>query len=144
MTSTPTREVNKRTVRRFMDEVSGKGNIGLIDELVAEDMVDHTEFGETQGREALKQTFEGLSAAFPTHENTIEEIVAEGDTVAIRVSSRLTHEGNFMGIEATGQQVQTEGIVFFRLRDGKIVERWVQFDTLGMMQQLGVAEQPVG
>lgn len=140
MSSTTTYEENKQTVRRFMDEVSGEGNVELIDELCSEDVIDHTGLGESRGREALKETFEGLTAAFPTHESTIEEIIAENDTVAIRIASRLTHEGEFMGIEPTGREVQINGMTFFRLQDGKIVERWVQFDLLGMMQQLGVIE----
>lgn len=125
-----------------MDEVSGEGNVEVIDEICTEEVIDHTALGETRGREALKETFEGLHAAFPTHENTIEDIVAEDNTVAIRVTSRLTHEGEFMGIEPTGQEVQTDGMSFLRLQDGKIVERWAQFDMLGMMEQLGAIDGP--
>jgi predicted ester cyclase len=136
------REENKRIARRFIDEVSAKGNIDLIDELFAEDVIDHTPLGETRGREAIKELFENLSAAFSTHETTIENIVAEGDTVALRGPSTLTHEGEFMGIEPTGREVQIDGMNFLRIQDGKIVERWVQLDMLGMMQKLGVVELP--
>lgn len=142
MASATTREENKRIARRFMDEVSGKGNINLIDEIFTEDVIDHTALGETRGREAIKELFENLSAAFPTHETTIDEIIAEGDTVAFRGRSRLTHEGKFMGIEPTGREVQIDGMTFLRIQDEKIVERWTQFDMLGMMQQLGVVEPP--
>lgn len=142
MAATTTPEENKRIARRFMEEVSGKGNVELIDEMFAENVIDHTALGETQGREAIKDLFEDLSAAFPTHETTIEEIIAEGDTVAFRGPSTLTHEGEFMGVEPTGREVQIDGMTFLRIQDGKIVERWVQFDMLGMMQQLGVIEPP--
>jgi predicted ester cyclase len=125
-----------------MDEVSGKGNIDLIDEIFAEDVIDHTVLGETRGREAIKELFENLSTAFPTHETTIEEIIAEGNTVALRMLSTLIHEGEFMGIEPTNREVQIEGTTFLRIQDGKIVERWAQFDMLGLMQQLGVVELP--
>lgn len=142
MATEETTEENKRIARRFIDEVSGKGNVDLIDELFAEDVIDHTPLGETRGREAIKELFENLSAAFSTHDTTIEEIIAEDDMVALRGPSMLTHEGEFMGIEPTGREVQIEGMDFLRIQDGKIAERWVQLDMLGMMQQLGVVETP--
>lgn len=142
MASASTREENKRIARRFIDEVSAEGNIDLIDEIFAEDVIDHNPLGETHGREAIEELFENLSTAFPTHETTIEEIIAEDDTVALRGPSTLTHEGEFMGIEPTNREVQVDGTTFLRIQDGKIVERWAQFDMLGMMQQLGVVEPP--
>lgn len=68
--------------------------------------------------------------------------IAKGDTVAVRSTHRGTHEGEFMGIEPTGKQIEVENTIFARIEDGKVVERWVQFDTFGLMQQLGAIDPP--
>jgi predicted ester cyclase len=81
-------------------------------------------------------------AAFPDFEATVEDIVAEGDTVAMRVTLRGTHDGPFMGVEPTGNPFEVRNMVFTRIEDGKIAERWVQPDTLSLMQQLGAVELP--
>ncbi|WP_435344743.1 ester cyclase [Haloarchaeobius sp. HRN-SO-5] len=138
-------EENKRIVRQYPEEVATKRNLDLIDELETEDFVEHGPFGqETHGPEADREWMQEFLAAFPDFEATVEDIVAEGDTVAMRVTLRGTHEGTFMDIEPTGQSFEIQNMVFTRLRDGKIAERWVQPDTLGLLQQLGVIEPPTG
>lgn len=79
---------------------------------------------------------------FPDFEATVEDVVAEGDTVAMRVTLRVTHEGEFMRTEPTGNSFEVQNTVFTRIEDGKIAERWVQPDTLGMLRQLGIVEFP--
>ena len=137
-----TAEENKRIVRRIPEEVVNEGNVEILDEIVAEDVIDHTPLGVAQGLESFKETAEYLNAAFPDMSVTVEEVVAEGDTVAARVIQQGTHDGEFMGIEPTGQDVEIETMAFLRLSEGEIVERWVRPDQLGLMQQLGVVERP--
>jgi steroid delta-isomerase-like uncharacterized protein len=137
-----TTEENKRLTRRFPEEVATKGNTDVIDEISSEDIIDHSPLGEVRGREELKEQIEYLRTAFGDFSATVEDIVAEGDTVAMRVTLRGTHQGEFMGVEPTGNEFEVRNMVFTRIEDGKIVERWVQPDTLGLMQQLGVVESP--
>ena len=81
-----------------------------------------------------------LFAAFPNWHTTIEDLIAEGDKVVVRMTQRGTHQGTFFGLAATGKQVTVAGIAIFRLRDGQIVEEWLLTDQLNAMQQLGAKE----
>jgi steroid delta-isomerase-like uncharacterized protein len=82
--------------------------------------------------------------AFPDFELSLDDMLAEGDEVATRWSFTGTHQGDLMGVPATGRQVRASGMTIQRVSDGKIVEGWTIFDTMGLMQQLGVMEQPPG
>lgn len=135
---------NKRIVRRLPEEVATQDDIDVLDEIFAEDFVDHTPLGELHGREAAKEGFEQIFAAFPDRTVTVEDLIAEEDTVAIRVTWHATHDGEFMGIEPTGREVEFSVTEVHRLEEGEIAERWVQPDQLGLMQQLGVVEPPTG
>ena len=132
----------KRVARRFPEEVATERDLDLIDEICAEDVVDHSPLGETSGREELKEQIESLRTAFEDFSATVEDIVAEGDTVAMRVLLRGRHTGAFMGVEPTGREFEVENAVFTRIEDRKIVERWVQPDMLGLFAQLGIVEPP--
>ena len=142
MTSTTSIEENKQVARRFPEEVATEGNIDLIDEICTEDVVDHSPLGDQQGREMVKAQIEELREAFGDFSATVEDAIAEEDRGAMRVTLRGTHEGEFMGIEPTGEEFEVQNMVFTRIEDGKIAERWVQPDMLGLMQQLGVVESP--
>lgn len=142
MAITTTPEENKQIIHRFVEEVVNKGNYDLIDELVAEDLIDHTPFGETRGRDALRETTNQLRTAFPDFSVTPRDVVADEDTVAVRMTQRGTHEGEFMGFEPTGRTFDIEAMGFARLENGQIAERRVQPDVLGLLQQLGVVESP--
>ncbi|WP_336360737.1 ester cyclase [Haladaptatus sp. ZSTT2] len=135
-------EKNKQIARRFPEEIATEGNIALIDEYCAADIIDHSPFGDVEGRDAVKKQIEELRTAWADFSATVEEVIAEGDMVAMRVTLRGTHEGAFMGLEPTGKRFEVQNMVFTRIKDGKIAERWVQPDTLGMMQQLGVVDLP--
>jgi len=74
--------------------------------------------------------------------NTIEDLITEGDKVAVRTSLQATHTSNFQGLPPTGKRVTIGGITIERIQDGKIVERWVNIDYMGMMQQLGLIPPP--
>ena len=137
-------EENKQLARRVPEDIATERNIGLIDELYAEDFIEHGSFGQrTDGREAAKEHMDNLLGAFSDFEATVEDVVGERDTVAMRVTLRGTHDGEFMGIEPTGESFEVPNTVFTRIENGKIAERWVQPETLGMLQQLGVAESPM-
>ncbi len=88
-------------------------------------MIDHTPFGETKGLEGIRRTVDVLFSAFPDYSATIDELIAEGDTVALRTTNRGTHEGDFLHLEPTGEQFEMESMVFARIEDGKVAERWV-------------------
>lgn len=130
--------------RRVPEEVATGKNLDLVDEIYAEDCIEHSPFGQDiEGRDAVKEQLQTFLEAFPDFEATVEDVVTEGDTVAMRVTLSGTHEGQFMGIEPTGEAFRVQNMVFTRVEDGRIVERWVQPDTLGMLAQLGVVDSPV-
>jgi len=131
-------DANKEIVRRLTIE-PWEGHLGVIDEYVAPDYVGHDpSIPDLQGPDGMKEFVTGYLAAFPDARITIDEILAEGDLVTVRWSGRGTHQGDLMGISPTGKQVTVSGISIARLTDGKVVEEWSNWDTLGMLQQLGV------
>ena len=136
-------EENKSIVRRFVDEVQSKGDIDAIDELCSPEFVNHSAPpGVPSNCEGVKQVTAMFRQAFRDSYFTVEVMVAEGDKVATRKTFHGTHQGEFMGIPPTGQQVSTGLIDVVRIVDGKVVEHWSMGDNLGMMQQLGVIPTP--
>ena len=136
-------EDNKALNRRFVEEVINQGNTDAIDELIDPGVVDHAAPpGFPTGREGAKQFAAMMRSAFPDLHQTIEDMIAEGDKVVMRSTWSGTHEGEFMGIPATGRQVTVSAIDITRVADGRLVEHWEQFDALGLMQQLGVVPPP--
>jgi len=141
-----TTEENKALVRRFYAEMDA-GNIDAMDELVAEDYVDHNPPpfpGLPAGREGLKEAFRVFWKATPgRHE--IEDQVAEGDKVVTRLTGFGHHEGDLPGpLPATGADIRQTAVAIHRIADGKIAEHWSDRDDLGLMQQLGVIPGPGG
>jgi len=134
-------EENKAVVRRIFEEVWNKGNLAVAGELMAD--VLHSAGQEHKGLEGLKQMVTMYRTAFPDSNITIEDMVAEGDKVVCRYAMRGTHKGDYMGIAATGKQVNIMGISIHRFAGGKEAEVWAIEDMLGMMQQLGVVP-PMG
>jgi len=130
--------------RRVPEDIATGRNLDLIDEVYAEDCVEHGPFGEeARGRDELREELGAYLDAFPDFEAKVEDTVTEGDIVAMRVTLSGTHEGSFMGIEPTNESFSVQNMVFTRVEDGMIVERWLQPDTLGMLVQLGAIESPV-
>jgi steroid delta-isomerase-like uncharacterized protein len=138
-------EENKAIARRGYEAIN-QNNLDALDEVVAPDITDHDPApGQAPGLEGVKQWFSSVHTAFPDFRMNVEDMIAEGDKVVARVRLSGTHQGEFMGIDATGNRVTITGIDILRVNaDGKIVERWGNFDDLGMMQQLGVMEPPSG
>ena len=137
-------EDNKAVSRQLLEQLFNEGNLDAADELVAPDAVDHdpqNPFTDERGPEVIKKQASMYRGAFPDLRITIEEQVAEGDLVATRWTAVGTHEGDLMGVQATHKQATVTGIGLDRVQDGKIVEAWGNWDTLGMMQQLGLVPQ---
>ena len=135
---------NKDLVARLYQETD-RANLAALDEFFAPDVVDHNPSplpGLKPGLEGIKQAFRVFMAATPHSTHVIEDLVAEGDHVVARVTASGIHAGELMGIPATGKRLEMTGIVIYRIESGRIVERWAQHDTLGMLQQLGVLPQP--
>ena len=133
-------EENKAIARRLFESVWNEGNMDVIDEIInAPEFVDnHYMFPEPlHGTDNFKQIVTAFRSAFPDVRLTIEDVLGEGDKVVLRWSLRGTHQGDLMGIPPTGKAVQLTGMVIVRFSGGKIVERWVSEDALGLMRQLG-------
>lgn len=128
---------NKATVRQFIDEIFVGGRLDRVDALVTEDFVWHGS-QPIEGREGLRQAIRRVGAGLSDPVFVIEDLIAEGDLVAVRVTAAARQTGPFMGLPASGRSYRIEEIHLFRLRDGRIAEHWHQFDQLGMMLQLGV------
>jgi steroid delta-isomerase-like uncharacterized protein len=139
-----TEQANKEFARRWNEEIWSQQNTDVIDDLVAEEFVGHdpSRPEPVRGPEGVREVVEMLFSAFPDAQVDLEVIVAEGDRIAMRITASGTHEGMFMGIEPTGEQMEVEVMSFQRIEDGKAVEEWQIVDTLGMLQQLGVVELP--
>ena len=136
-------EDNKALVRRFFEDVWNKHNLALIDELFSPDYVEHRPVpGMPPTRDGFKQLASMFWSGLPDGRIDVEDQVAEGDMVVTRWTSRATHTGELMQIAPTGKQVVVAGIHINRVVDGKLVQSWVQFDQLGMLQQLGVVPAP--
>jgi steroid delta-isomerase-like uncharacterized protein len=132
-------EENKALMRRFLEEVFNKKNLAAIDEFIAPDHVDHTlpPFLPTTP-EGTKRAIGMFLTAFPDVHLTVEDMVAEGDKVVTRYTSRGTQKGAFVGMPPTGKQITVSSVIIARIADGKIVEEWGLDDQMGMLQQLGV------
>ena len=131
-------EENKALVRRFYQEIDN-GNLEAMDELVAEDYIDHSPppFPVSPGREGLKEAFKLFWEATPGH-HKIEDQLAEGDKVVTRMTAYGKHEGALPGIPRTGNDLTMTAVVIHRIADGKLVEKWSDKDVLGFLQQLEV------
>ncbi len=136
-------EGNKFVIRRSFEELWNKGNLSLADELFTPNYEHHDasspDFG--RGPESEKKRAALYRTAFPDLQLTIEDIIAEGQTVMARWSCRGTHKGDLSGIAPTGKQVTISGVSIARFTGGKMVEGWVNWDVLGLMQQLGVVPE---
>jgi steroid delta-isomerase-like uncharacterized protein len=135
--STDSIERNKAVVRRFIDEIFLQGLPEAVDELVAEDFVPHTWGRMANGREGLKQAIERVSSGLADVTMTVEDMIAEEDRVAVRLTSNARQVGEFMGLPPSGREYTIGEIHIFRIRGGQVVEHWHEADFLGMMRQLG-------
>jgi len=137
-------EGNLEIARRVIEEVFNRGNLDAADELVAPGAPAHdpAQMQELRGPEGVKQGAGGYRAAFPDLRIRIEEQFGDGPFVATRWSATGTHEGELLGVEPTGKQATVTGITIDRVEGGKIVETWTNWDTLGLLMQLGAVPMP--
>ncbi|MBD3183245.1 T9SS type A sorting domain-containing protein [Candidatus Poribacteria bacterium] len=139
LSAAATEMMNEAISARIWDEIWNQGNLDLADELVAEDFVLHDPVsGDVAGLEIFKQFVGMYHTAFPDFQFTVEDRMAVGDKVMIRFSFQGTHEGELMGMPASGKQINLTGIVVEQYKDGKAVESWSEWDALGLMQHLEV------
>jgi len=136
-------EENKDIVRRFWG-VWEEGNIGLVDELVAPDYVNYNPGipGQPEGPEGIKAVVSMFRGGMPDLRVNIDDMIAEGDRVAVRYKIEGTHEGELFGVPPTGRRLSIENCTVERVSDGKIREHWRVTGTLDMVQQLGAIPTP--
>ncbi|HEX4440572.1 MAG TPA: ester cyclase [Thermoanaerobaculia bacterium] len=129
---------HKTIVRGIFDQVLNNGRLGMIDDCVADDFVEHNPVpGQGAGREGVKHRVRALRDAFPDLRFVLDEVVAENEIVAVRYRWEGTHTGAFLGIPATGRRVAVRGMDFYRFKNGRIAEHWDNMDELSMLTQLG-------
>jgi steroid delta-isomerase-like uncharacterized protein len=135
-------EANKHIVRRWFEEVWNQGRAQTIDDLLDQDAVLHGLGDTMRGPGAFKPFHAAYREALPDVQIRIEELIAEGDMVAVRWTAAGTHRGNSLGFAATQKRAEFGGMGIVRVRNGRIVEGWNNFDQLGMFRQLGVVTLP--
>ena len=135
---------NKRVVGRYLEEVINGRRLDGADELLTPDFaIDHAGLpGTVRTPAGFKQMIGAFFAAFPDLRGTVEEIIGEGDTVAVRLSWQGTHRGEFNGIAASGRHFTVTGSAMYRLRGGQIARTWAEFDSLALLQQIGAVPAP--
>jgi steroid delta-isomerase-like uncharacterized protein len=131
---------NKEIVRSYIEEVFNKGILSAADQYLSPGFVDHNPFSPQQmsGPAGQRQVATLFREAFTGFHAALEDVIAEGDIVANRATIAGTQSGSIMGIPPTGRQVSWQAMTFFRLANGKIVERWSNHDLFGLLQELGV------
>ena len=139
-------EDNKALIRRLIEEVWNQGNLAVFDELYAPDFLFHDPgLPQVRTREEDKRWITETLNIFPDLHITIEDLIAEGDQVVVRMTGRGTNTGDILAPSphpATGKQVTMTGIAIARISNDQFVEIWHQVDWLGMFQQLGVIPTP--
>jgi steroid delta-isomerase-like uncharacterized protein len=135
---------NKATMLRVYEEVFNGGNLELIDELIADDFVDHEELppGMPGGKEAPRAMTSMMRGAFPDFHVAVEEMLEDGNKVITRARFSGTHQGEFMGIPPTGNRFDIPVIDIVEFRGGKAIAHWGLMDQAKMMEQLGIGGPP--
>lgn len=129
---------NKAVIRRFVAEIFVRGDDAAVDELIAPHAVFHTYPFGADPRAGMRSAIERVRRGLSDGQFTVHEMVAEGDLVAVRLTTAATQSGPFMGMPPSGRRYEIEELHLFRVRDGQVVEHWHQLDQLGMLRQLGV------
>ena len=134
-----TPQQNKALIRRFYEEVWGRGNLDVVYEVFAADYTRHDlrPGNPLPGPDGQKKTAADFRAAFPDLQVTVDLLIAEDDMVVVRVTNEGTNTGPWGGTPPTGKHARFSGVNIFRLENGKVVEIWNHRDDLGVMQQLG-------
>jgi steroid delta-isomerase-like uncharacterized protein len=130
-------EKNKAIIRKVIEAINTR-NTAVLDELIAHDFIYRTH--QIRGLDVIKQVVEEEVAGFPDLHVTIEDIIAEGDKVWIRLTETATHTSKFRGLKPTGRKITYTAVTIWRIVDGKVVEGWGVYDQLEYYQKLGVID----
>ena len=130
------------TIRRYIEEVINKGNFFVLDELVHPDYVFGSPSEELHGLDGLKGFIGMFRTAFPDLKVQVDDLATEENKTVTCFTLTGTHQGDLMGIPATGKPVNVHGMILSRFKAGKIIEEWEVLDQLAMFQQLGVVSLP--
>lgn len=139
-------EKNKTLVLRYYQELFERRRLAVIDEIFASGYINHQRIDshrtdDVKGPEGLKKLANEFFSAFPDHHTSVDDIIAEGDKVVTRWTTRGTHTGHLFGLAPTNRQVTISGITIDRIVDEKIVETWTEWDLAGLLQQLGAESE---
>ncbi|HEX6030281.1 MAG TPA: ester cyclase [Tepidiformaceae bacterium] len=130
----------KEMAERWYGEVVSGGKTELIDELCAPDFVDHDPLpGTSADLAGIKEFVAQIRAAFPDLQVSVDDLIGEGDRLAVRSTMRGTHEGDFMGIPGSGKKVEVSNYDFVRFENDQAAEHWGVIDSAALMEQLGMA-----
>ena len=129
---------NQQLVRDMFERAINQRDESVFDEFIDPSYVNYDMPMPEPGPSGLRALMGGFFTAFPDMRITVEQTVGEDDLVSTRGYFEGTHEGDFMGVPATGNKVNIKYMDIWRVADGKAVENWVRLDMLGLMQQLGV------
>jgi steroid delta-isomerase-like uncharacterized protein len=132
-------EENKAVVRRAIDEVVNKGDLAIADEILSSNYIYHFPTHDIKGPEGFKEFISTMRTAFPDLHVTIEDLIAEGDTVAACFTMRGTFKGELMGMAPTGRQLTFPEVVIIRFENGKEVEATAYANMLSFNEQLGIS-----
>ncbi|MEM4703565.1 MAG: ester cyclase [Candidatus Bathyarchaeia archaeon] len=132
-------EKNKAVVRKMFEAIN-KQNLASLDELMTPDFVLHMHARQTRGWEVNKQVVEDEIKAFPDLHVAIEDIIAEGDKVCVRLKETATHTGEYRGLAPTGNKLSYTVVAIWRIVEGKIAEGWITYDQMDFLKQLGAIE----
>lgn len=120
----PTRQANKALIRLLFEEAIHRGNLAIVDQVFSADFVDHSTPEQPAGPQGVKDYFTLIRTGFPDMRVALDDVIAEGDRVAVRTTWRGTHLGTYEGVAPTGRQAARTLIQVFRMIDGRIVEEW--------------------
>ena len=135
-------ELSQRLIWYFLTEAWNKRDLTVVDQLFASDAVGHDPaVPAVTDRETIKQFIAAYLTAFPDLQITVDDLFAAADKVATRWTGRGKHDGDLMGVAPTGKQVKVSGLTLSRLANGKVIEEYTNWDTFGMMQQLGIVPE---
>ena len=133
----------KEIASLFTEDLWDKGNLNIADDIFQQEFMDHDPVqGQRPGLEGYKQMISAFKSAFPDLRVRNEDVIEDErqNKVVVRWTAQGTHTGELMQIPATGKKVSLKGVDILRVEDGKILERWGEFDALGMLAQLGVIQ----
>ena len=131
-------EENKALMQQFIDGMNAQDD-SFVERFVAPNYVEHDPMpGQAPGAQGLQDMMQMFYAGFPDMKGTVNQIISEGDVVSVALTTTGTHNGDFMGIPATGKKISITEVHMVRIADGKMVEHWGLADGMTMMQQLGV------